>query len=132
MPLSFHGRHHPSYAKVVGAHSTHFLGMLSCLPLVLLAEASVTCARAHCQVPSAWLHTGMQIRGPCSKPPNAGLVGFSISTLVFLQNSKEISQRVHLGICKDFSLKLFELTDSTAGISVCFLTFSPCSLFSFF
>lgn len=84
-------------------------------------------ARTHCPgVPSLAEHRDTGPRA-LQQNPHAGLVVFSISTVVFLQNSKESFQRVRLSICKDFSLKLFELNDSVIGISVCFLLFIPCS-----
>lgn len=45
------------------------------------------------QVPQAWLHIGIQVWGSYSKPPMQSLLYFPISTVVFLQNSKESSQR---------------------------------------
>ena len=78
-------------------------------------------ARTHCPgAPSLAAHrdTGLRV---LQQTTHAGLVVFSISTVVFLQNSKESFQRVHLSICKDFSLKLFELNDSIIGICL----FSP-------
>lgn len=76
-------------------------------------------ARTHCPgAPSLAAHRDTGLRA--LQQTIHGLVVFSISTVVFLQNSKESSQRVHLSICKDFSLKLFELNDSTVGFQTVF------------